>query len=110
MVGAVSAGLPPVHAAPSASAPDSRSVQTRSAPATSLPIQANPGNKKVSELSDETLNSRLAISRDNVIQRFIYKFVNPNSGKVVQQFPQKMTLDTMYAMEEAYRRFLDEHE
>ena len=41
-----------------------------------------------------SLNSRLAISHDSVIQRFIYKFVNPDNGKVVQQYPQQMTLDS----------------
>jgi uncharacterized FlaG/YvyC family protein len=118
MVDAVSAGLPPAYPAPSAGAPDlAPAPQTASEPA--LPGQAGPDGRRSTELSDQTLDqiaarlvaldSRLAISHDSVIERFIYKFVNPNNGKVLQQYPQKMTLNTMYAMEEAYQRFLDEH-
>ncbi len=118
MVEAVSASLSHTYPAPSAGAP-SGSVPASQPPVPALPGQATPDSKKSKEFGDHALDqiasrlvtadSRLAISRDDVIQRFIYKFVNPNDGKVVKQYPQKMTLNTMYAMEEAYKRFLDEH-
>lgn len=126
MVDAVSASLPPVLPASGATTPT-----TDSAAATALPGQAVtaapalPGQKSATDQPKNkefdnkaldkiaarlvSLDSRLAISRDDVIQRFIYKFVNPDNGKVIQQYPEQMTLDTLHAMEEAYQRFLDEH-
>ena len=118
MVDAVSASLPPVLPAPGATTPSSDSPPAQVAPAPSLPGQGTSTNQQKNKEFDNkaldkiaarlvSLDSRLAISRDDVIQRFIYKFVNPDSGKVIQQYPEQMTLDTLHAMEEAYQRFLD---
>ena len=118
MVDAVSATSPGYVA--SGSTPAAAAAPASQAPPVTAPNgQTTSDEKKDAELSDKALDqiasrlmtpeSRLAISRDSVVQRFIYKFVNPDNGKVLQQYPQKMTLNTMYAMEEAYKRFMDEH-
>ena len=118
MVDAVSASLPPVLPASGATTP-----ATDSAPVPALPGRGAPApapappksktfdNKSLDQIASRlvALDSRLAISRDDVIQRFIYKFVNPDNGKVIQQYPGQMTLESLHAMEEAYKRFLDEH-
>ena len=117
MVDAVSATSPGYVA--SGTTPTTPTVSDSQAPPVTAPNgQTKSDDKKNADLSDKALDqiasrlmtpeSRLAISRDSVVQRFIYKFVNPDNGKVVQQYPQKMTLNTMYAMEEAYKRFMDE--
>jgi uncharacterized FlaG/YvyC family protein len=120
MVDAVSASLPP--ALPAIGAATGAAV---SAPAPVSVPGITPSQKPESDTGKKSkefdnhaldqiaarlvaLDSRLAISHDSVIQRFIYKFVNPNNGKVVQQYPQQMTLDSLHAMAEAYKRFLDE--
>ena len=124
MVDAVSANLPPVLRAPGATTAAADSATMPALPGQSaappvLPGQKDAGGGKSKEFDNKALDqiasrlvaldSRLAISRDEVIQRFIYKFVNPDNGKVVQQYPGQMTLDSLHAMEEAYKRFLDEH-
>ena len=126
MVDAVSANLPPVLPASGATTPATDSAAAPAlpgqavAPTPTLPGQNSSNDQpKSREFNNHSLDkiaarlvaldSRLAISRDDVIQRFIYKFVNPDSGKVVDQYPQPMTLDTLHAMEEAYQRFLNEH-
>jgi len=126
MVDAVSANLPPVLPASSQATGISDSTAAPAATAPVLPGQktgsesgAGSGQSRNKEFDNKALDqiaarlvdfdSRLAISRDTVIQRFIYKFVNPNNGQVLHQYPQPMTLDSLHAIAEAYKRFLDEH-
>ncbi|MFZ1991043.1 MAG: flagellar protein FlaG [Alphaproteobacteria bacterium] len=124
MVDAVSASLPQVLPASGATTPTSDSAIAQALPGQAVtPAPTLPGQKSTADQTKSkefdnkaldkiasrlvALDSRLAISRDDVIQRFIYKFVNPDSGKVVQQYPQQMTLDSLHAMAEEYQRFLD---
>lgn len=117
MVDAVSASLPPALPAigGATGAPASAPAPVQSvAPGQKTGPDPAKGKEFDNHALDQiaarlvALNSRLSISHDSVIQQFIYKFVNPDNGKVLQQYPQQMTLDTLHAMEEAYKRFLDE--
>ena len=54
-----------------------------------------------------TPDSRLAISQDESIRRFIYKFVNKSNGDVIRQYPHPRVLESMHAMEEMREHFLD---
>ena len=54
-----------------------------------------------------TLDSRLAISQDDFIRRFIYKFVDTGNGDVIRQYPHEKVVESLHAMEEARERFVD---
>lgn len=53
-------------------------------------------------------DAHLAISQDEFISRFIYKFIDPNNGKTLRQYPQSMVVQSLHAMEQGVQRFLDE--
>jgi uncharacterized FlaG/YvyC family protein len=55
-----------------------------------------------------TPDSRLAISQDDFIRRFIYKFVNVDNGDVIRQYPHERVVETLHAMEKARERFVDQ--
>jgi hypothetical protein len=52
-------------------------------------------------------DAHLAISQDEFISRFIYRFVDPH-GKTLRQYPRQMVVDSLHAMESGVQRFLDE--
>ena len=66
-------------------------------------------NKSLDKIASRLVSpdSRLAISQDNVIQRFIYKFVDKSNGNVIRQYPQPAVVESLHAIAASIERFLD---
>src|SRR5262245_59300269 len=69
----------------------------------------NFDNKALDKIAQRlvTPDSRLAISEDNFIRRFIYKFVDKTNGDVIRQYPHPRVVESLHAIEEMRERFVD---
>ena len=117
MVEAVTNNVLPVGAAPQRSSDNSSSNPSSAPTPSSDSGQPKPSPVKNSSFDNSELDkiagrlvtpdSRLAISHDNVIERFIYKFVDKSNGSVLRQYPAPMVVDSLHTIVSSIQRFLD---